>query len=614
MIKKNNRQTGFLAFLIVGAFLVNGLPLRAQNVVTSEDFTGGSSAFVFKRAVKTTQRKVVSRSTVKRSKTAKVETAKRITKQAVTVAKVNPKRTKSKEVNPNTLERNSVAFKRKTAEETSVIFAGVGEYYLNTDSPDNSVDKAIEFFRESVLLDAKNNTAKFGLSEALTRKGDQLLNEQKYDVAKLLYEDAIRNNPKNAAAFAGIAEIFSSKDETNEAITNYEKALGLDTDLTELYAPLGVLYYQKGEIAKSETYLQKAIALDGNNAETQLFIGLVRFKQNRNDEAISAFKRSIELDPNNPETYYYLGEVYDRLDRDKDAIAAYRKAVELNPKYIEAWFDLGAAYYNRATSQGANSAYYEEAVKAYKVVTKLQPTNGEAHANLADVYRQMNRLDEAMSEYALAVTFIKDDAELYSNYGFVAGLRASNPTYRAFWKTSIENLEKAAALSPDYTVYNNLGWAYYNAAVSDLRDRREADYKAKLQKAKENLQKAIALSPKLAAPYLNLGMTFTDLGDFPSAIETLKRGIELEKNWLPAINELGIAYRKNGDFENASKQFRRAIEIDDNFAVAHYGLAESEFRRGNLKEAKKSYEKLKKLNRMDLVGTLEMVTNNQINR
>lgn len=614
MTGKNNWRKGIFTLFLLGTFLMNGLPVRAQDVVTSEDFTGGSSAFVFTSSRKAAQRKVASRTTVRRSKTAKVETAKRITKQAVKIAKVNPKRTKSKEVNPNTLETDSVAFKRKTPQETSIIFAGVGEYYLNTDSPDNSVDKALEFFRESVMLDAKNNTAKLGLSEALARKGDQLLVNQKYDEAKLLYEEAIRNNPKNAAAFAGIAEFYSAKDETGDAIANYEKALGLDSDLTELYAPLGVLYYQRGEIAKSETYLQKAIALDGNNAETQLFIGLVRYKQNRNDEAITAFKRSLELDPSNPETHYYLGEVYDRLNRDKDAIASYQKAVELNPKYIEAWFDLGAAYYNRAIDQGQNSVYYEESIKAYKQAIKLNPTNGEAHENLADVYRQMNRLDEAMGEYALAVTFIKDDAELYSKYGYVAGVRASDPKYRAFWKTSIENLEKAAALNSNYIVYTNLGWAYYNAAQSDLKERREADYKAKLQKAKENLQKAIGLSPKLAAPYLNLGMTFTDLGDFQSAIDTLKRGTELQKNWLPAINELGIAYRKNGDFENASKQFQKAIDIDDNFAVAHYGLAESEFRRGNFKEAKKEYEKLKKMNRMDLVRTLEVVTNNEIRK
>lgn len=600
---------GFLSLFLLTAFIVNALPASAQEMVISDDFVSGSSAFVFKSSRKSFQKKVASRPTtsVKRTKTAKVETSKRIAKQNVTVAKVSPKRQKTKEIDP-VKQKVDTLIKTKSSTEASVIFAGVGEYYLNTNEPDS----AIEAFRESVLLNEKNATAKLGLSEALTRKGDQQLTLEKYEIAKLFYQEAMTNNPKNAFALAGLAEIAGAKDDNDTAITNYEKALALDADLTELYAPLGAIYFQKGEIAKSEFYLQKAVALDGNNAETQFFIGLVRYKQNRNEEAIAFFKKSLLLDPNNSEAHYFLGEVYDRQDRDKEAIAAYRKAVELNPKYVDAWFDLGAAYYNRATDQGPNSIYYEESVKAYKEVVKLRPTYGEAYANLADVYRQMKRLDESIAAYRLATAYIKDDAELFSKFGFVAALRAKDPNFQSFWKLAIDNLEKAVALSPSYIDYTNLGWAYYNAAQTDLRARREADYKDKLQKARMNFEKSISLNPAIPAPFLNLGMALTDLGDFQGAINALKKASEMQKNWIPALSELGIAYRKNGDFENAAKQFRRVIELDDKFAAAHYNLAETEYRRGNIKEAKKEYEILKKLNRPDLVLVLEQVTNGGI--
>lgn len=608
-MKRNSIASSIFAIVVTVSIVANSFPVIAQDVVTSEDFTSGSSAFVFKSSRKASQKKAATRVTnVKRTATARTETVKRITRQNVVVAKTAPKRAKSKEVDPNTLPLDSVAFKRKSKEETSVIFAGVGEYYLNQ----SEVDKSLEFFRESTQLDARNLNAKLGLSEALTRKGDIVLQGGQTEIARLLYDDAIRNNKNNAFAYAGLAELAAAKEDPDNAILNYEKALALDGDLTELYAPLGVFYFQKGEIAKSETYLQKAVALDGNNPETQFFIGLVRYKQNRNQEAITAFKRSVELDPKNPETHYFLGEVYDRLDRDKDAIASYRAAVALNPRYFDAWFDLGAAYYNRATDQGPNSTYYDESVKAYKEALKINPTSGEAHANLADVYRQMKKLDEAIGEYRLATTFIKNDPEIYSKFGFVAGLRATNPNYASFWKTSIENLEKAVSMTSEYLDYTNLGWAYYNAAQSDLKMNRQVEYKEKLQKARTSLQKAVSLNAKNGAPFLNLGMVLTDLGEFQAAVEALKSADSLQKNWIPAINELGIAYRKSGDFDNAVKQFKRAVEIDDNFAQGHYNLAESEYRRGNLKDAKKSYEKLKKLKRLDLVQTLEFVTNNGI--
>lgn len=605
MTGKNQRHASVFSLILVFAFLINGLPLRAQDVVTSEDFTGGSSAFVFRTSRKPTQRKIALRTSASltRSKTAKLESVKRISRQSVTVAKVNPKRTKSKEVSPETVKPNSVEFKRKTPQEAAVIFAGVGEYHLNRDE----LDQSIGWFRESVQLDEKNNNAKTGLSDALTRKGDELLTAEKYDVAKLFFEEAIRHNQKNAAAHAGLAAIFSAKDETDNAIASYERALSNDTDLTELNAPLGVLYFQKGEIAKAEIYLQKALATSPDNAETQFYIGLLRYKQDRNEDALAAFRRSVELDPTNSEAHYYLGEVYDRLNRDKEAIAAYQKSVELNPKFADAWFDLGVAYFNRDR--------LPEAIEAYKQAIKLKPTYGEAHANLADVYRLTGKWDEAIASYRLATTFITNDAELYSKYGYVATRRAAAPGYKSYWKTAIENFEKAAAIAPQYIDYTNLGWAYYNVAQSNLKERNEADYKLNLGKARDAFVRANSLNPvpKVAAAInLNLGMTLTDLGDYPGSIAALKKATDMQRDWIPAINELGIAYRKNGDLENAVRQFKRVIELDDKFAVAYYNWSEAEFRRNNLKEAKKGYEKLKALNRQDLVRTLEMATNGGI--
>ena len=230
-----------------------------------------------------------------------------------------------------------------------------------------------------------------------------------------------------------------------------------------------------------------------------------------------------------------------------------------------------------------------EAIEAYKKAIQLKPTYGEAHANLADVYRLTGKWDEAIASYRLATTFITNDADLYSKYGYVA--------------------------TPQYIDYTNLGWAYYNVAQANLRERNEADYKLNLGKARDAFVRANSLNPvpKVAAAInMNLGMTLTDLGDYPGSIAALKKATDLQRDWIPAINELGIAYRKNGDLENAVKQFKRAIELDDKFAVAYYNLAEAEFRRNNLKEAKKSYEKLKSMNRVDLTRTLEMATNGGI--
>ena len=211
----------------------------------------------------------------------------------------------------------------------------------------------------------------------------------------------------------------------------------------------------------------------------------------------------------------------------------------------------------------------------------------------------MKRCGEANGSYNLAAVFIKDDAELYSNWGFCLGKVQK-------WDNAITRLNQALALSSDYIDYTNLGWAYYNAAQIDLKSKLNADAKSKLLLAKTALQKALATNQTFAPANLNLGITLNDLGEYQAAVEVLKRANETRKNWLFAVNELGIAYRKSNDFDNAIKQFEKAVDLNDKYAIGYFNLGEAQFRRGKVKEARKTYEKLKKLDR-NLANALEIM-------
>jgi tetratricopeptide (TPR) repeat protein len=581
-MQNKHRSRGFIVSLFVTwSFMLNSLPLKAQDVVTSDDISGG---FAFRISAKAAQKKVAFRAAnkVKRVKKQVIATTKRIRKQAITVATVKPKRTKTKEVRPETVNKNILQTKPK--EEVSRIFAGVGEYYLK----EQNWDKAIEFFRGSFDLDAKNTAAKLGLSEALTRKGDSIL-EENPNAAKFFYDEAIQLNDKNAGAYAGLGEMYDLLDDNDKALENYKKALALDKDLTELNSPIGILLYQKGDIAEADTNLTRALVDSPDNAETQLFLGLIRYSQNRNDEALAAFRRAVQIDPTSAEAHYYLGEVLDRLKNSSESIAAYKKAIELNPKYTEAWFDLGVAYYN--------SEQYELAVDAYKQTIKLKNDYGEAYANLGDSYRQLKKYNDALGAYRLASAFLKTDADVFIKYGFSAALASLNPGQSGLLKTSMDNFQKAVELSPGYIEYTNLGWAYLHSATIDLQAGNKTAAQEKLLKGKAALLEAVKLNPKFAAAHLNLGITQRHLGENKAAIETLKQADSLRANWLPAINELGQAYRSNNEMENAARQFKRMTEIDKDFPIGHFNYAEAHIQLKNMKEAKKAYQELLRIGR-----------------
>jgi tetratricopeptide (TPR) repeat protein len=601
--------SGILAIYLIASILSNGIVVVAQSgdiVSTSDDISGSSGVFVFRQSRKSNQSKVAFRKvSAKRTVTKKTETRKKV-KQQIQVARISkPQRVKpvpsKKPINPAIKPPNVNQKPNPSQIDMSIAFAAGAEEYLKRDE----IEKAVPLFRKSIEFDPKNQNAKLGLSEALTLQADRFFESTSAESAAFLYEEAIKNDANNSAAYAGLGEAYDSiGEDTSEekgsefkskAIAAYEKAIQLNSALSELFAPLGILYVAKGEIAKADSTLSKAVAANPDDSEVQYFLGLVRYKQNKNSEAIESFKQSIRTEPNFANAHYYLGEVYDRLDRDKDAIDSYNEAVRLNPKFVEAWFDLGVSNYNRGK--------YEEAVTAYKSAIRLKGDYTEARTNLADVYRQLKRFEDAIGEYRIAATLVErddtisavDKADVFGKFGYCSAAAQK-------WDTAIENMEKALKYRQDDQVYSNLGWAYYNSASVDLKDRsatsasKKESAKVKLQKGKQALQNAVSLNPSSVGGFLNLGVTLIGTGEFPAAIEALVKADELKKDWDIAKFELGFVYQLQKDWKNASTQFKRVTELNKNNFEAFYrwGIAENAL--GNKDKAKDILKELKKFN------------------
>ena len=612
MYKIKDRLKGFTTLFIIWVFLTSSLNVPGQDIVASRDISGGSSVFTFPKSRKARQSKFTSsrrtRPTRQTRTVAQRTTSRRkIRKQYTTLAKVKTRVEKIKVVDPITLPQ----YQRETPENTAVIFIGVAQYYLNQ----NNLPEAVNYYREAVSLDEKNEDAKLGYSDVLVQVGDKYIDEEDYRKAKKEYLEAIRINSENSAAYAGLGEVYDSTDEDDLAIENYEKALSIDPELTEVNSSLGIIYFQKGDIAKADEILAKALEKEADNAETQYFLGLVRYTQNRNDEALQAFRKAAEYDPTNGEPHYYIGEIMERLGKDAEAIAEFEKATQLDPNYVDAWFSLGVAYYN--------SDQFEKSSEAYQTTLKLKNDYAEAYVNLGDAYRQMadsitdNRerykvLQKSSSAYNLAVTFIENDPkigeefsedeidEIYNKFGYVAGqinILAAQLGIRHNWDKAIDLLTKTTLKNASAIDYTNLGWAYYNASrieiVSDPQKGKET-----LLKARTNLEKAISMNPDkivLSAARLNLGYTLIDLGEFDGAINNLRPVTKDQPEWAFANYALGVAYFKKGSNQEAVDQFEAAIKTDNNYIEAFSGLGNAYLKMDKEKNVKAVIDRLVKL-------------------
>jgi superkiller protein 3 len=269
------------------------------------------------------------------------------------------------------------------------------------------------------------------------------------------------------------------------------------------------------------------------------------------------------------------------MSQPDQSLAAYRETVAMDPGYSPAWFDMGVSYYNRGD--------YTNAMAAYKEAVRIDPENYQAHANLASTYRQLERYAEANAEYALAEVGIKDNPDLYSEWGFCLGKTDE-------WDKSVARLEQARKLSPQAVDDTNVGWGYYNSAQVDKQNKKDAEANAKLQKSRESLTAAVQKDPKLDAAYMNLGSTNNALGDFQAAVAALNIALSLRGDWVIALNQLGLGYRGMNNLPLALTQFNRVVSLDGNNVAGLFNLGSAQFASGDKKGAKKTQERLKKIN------------------
>ncbi|MEZ5428561.1 MAG: tetratricopeptide repeat protein [Pyrinomonadaceae bacterium] len=589
---------------------------EAQDFVISSNIAGGSSVFAFPKSRKEPKKYARSsgRSSGRRSVSQRTATRRQIRRQYDNLAKVTNRRKEIKVIKPEDL------IPREDPVKASLALTGAGQYYFN----ENQVDKAILYFRQAYDLNSKNDLARLSLSDSLTRKADELMEggDTNLKFAVPLYNEAVKLNDVNSAAFAGLGETYEELEENDNAIDNYEKALKIDPSLTQVNGPLGILYYRRGDIAKAEILLKKALADQPDDVQTQYYLGLVQYDQNQDQAAEKSFRKAVSLDPTSAEGHYYLGAALVRLGNEKEAIGEFKEAIRLDPKKYEAWFDLGSIYYN--------AEQYKESVDAYQQTVRLKNNYTEAYINLGDGYRQLadsetgirakyDMLGRAIQNYNLAQTFINNNpkeaeqftqeelADLNSRFGFTAGERnmaASALGFRNDWTQAIELLTKAAEINNDALDYTNLGWAYYNSARIDLKPNPAAA-KDKLLKAKANLEKAKSLNPNqmiLTAIRLNLGITLIDLGDFKGAVENLKPVTESRKDWAFANYSLGVAYFQDGDLDDAIKQFTKAVDTEEKYVPALSGLGNAYLKQGKKKDVEKVIDKLKKVGTRDAIN------------
>jgi tetratricopeptide (TPR) repeat protein len=224
------------------------------------------------------------------------------------------------------------------------------------------------------IISGIGNTLVFGLAQELVVRGLPIdLLPQILEPAIEAYKQAIRRDPKNAAAYANLGSAYAIERDYDRAIQNFDKAIQLDPKNALVYRNRGTAYDNKGDYDRAIQDFDQAIQLDPKDTDAYTSRGSAYGVKRDYDRAIPDYNQAIRLDPTNALAYRNRGVTYDNKGDYDRALQNFDQAIKLDPKSAVAYASRGATH--------DNNGDYDRAIQDFDQAIQLDPKSALAYAN-----------------------------------------------------------------------------------------------------------------------------------------------------------------------------------------------------------------------------------------
>jgi len=401
--------------------------------------------------------------------------------------------------------------------------------------------------------------------------------------------------------FYQIAKKLLTEGKLLEAKIACLKGLNLQPKSADSCKLMGDIMQANGQINAAKYWYDRSLKLDCNLASSHANLGSLYAKEKQWELAISCYQNAIDIDPNFAGCYRNLGKVWQNMGKPDLMVECWQRAIALEPEKTTA-----ADYLNLADNL-LELDRKDEAITYYRLALKFDSNLSKAYQELGKISLERGELEEAIELLQQGISVDAKDYFCYSNLGDAF-------TIKKELEKAIAAYTRAAELKPDYHLFQKkLGDALHE--------------KGRLNEAAICYQKAIEINPKFSWYYHSLGNVLSKQRRWQEAVEIHRKEIALKSDFYRSHYLLGnalshdietqkeafIAYRKaiqlkpeHPWFANYStlwkfvreqdklqpllKLYRRATKLNPDAIWCYVNLGEILTARGNLKGAIRAFK------------------------
>ena len=268
------------------------------------------------------------------------------------------------------------------------------------------------------------------------------------------------------------------------AITELDQAVKQDPQFAFAFAWRGTARSRMGQFSEAMPDLNEALRLDPRNVLALVQRGYGFFLLRDNGKALADLNAAGEIDPGAPGPFAFRGLVYSDMGEQERALTELNKALKLNPDFAVAHGGIGGVYNKQQE--------YEKALLAFNKALALAPRHVPSLSGRGFTYFSLGEYDRAIADLNESIKLISKFSRPYVNRGRSYLAVGNLPA-------AIADFNEALRLEPKNMT------ALLQRALAFERSRE-------LEKARTDLQAALSIAPSHPVAVAGLERIDTKLG------------------------------------------------------------------------------------------------------
>ena len=295
----------------------------------------------------------------------------------------------------------------------------------------------------------------------------------------------------------------------------------------------------------------------------------------KQDEPLKAKEQlllTIETEPENAEAHFLLGKLYGAEGAYEEMVAQFEVA---SGSPFQAEIDvLRQNYWARAYNEGValaqgDSIDLDRSVAAFVRATRIDANRLEAWRNLAYVYYQSEKIEDAISTYRHITEQASDDIDSFYSLGVLLLNEARHDE-------AVDVLNRLTEIDENHLE------GHINLAVAQVNTN---DFEG----AEQSYKQAIVIAPEAANPRYNLGNLYWQQERYEEALAAYAKSVELDPSDNDALYNLAITHIALDDADSALPLFEELSTRMPNNASVWRELGRMYAINGQIKQSEEAY-------------------------